>query len=121
MRFLYIRNCKMKLRDFKLGLCILFIGIFLTKMFLSVAPVFMSLNNKTVNAVITQLEQESKNEKEDPDKGSAKEKKFFDENFIAFFEHPDPIVAEINVLHNREKSLYIQRYHPVVPTPPPSV
>ena len=110
----------MKLRDFKLGLCILFMGIFM-KMFISVAPVFMSLNNKTVNAVITQLELESKNEKEDPDKGMLKEKKFFDEEFNSMMADHKPLVVEINILHNLEKSLYTEAYHPSVPTPPPNV
>ncbi|WCT13052.1 hypothetical protein [Mucilaginibacter jinjuensis] len=110
----------MKLRDFKLGLCIMFMGIFMTKMFISVAPVFMSLNNKTVNAVITQLELESKNDKEDPDKGTLKEKKFFDEDFVFTIHDYKPLVVEINILHRLEKSLYTQVYHPVVPTPPPN-
>ena len=99
----------------------LFMGIFITKMLLAVAPVFTSLNNKTVNAVITQLEQETKNEKEDPDKGSLKEKKFFDENFVALFEQPDVVVADVSLMHSLEKTLYRQQYHPVVPTPPPNV
>ena len=95
-------------------------GHLFTKMFVSVAPAFINLNNKTVNAVITQLEQETKNEKEDPDKASAKEKKFLDEDFITLFEHPYHIVAEINVLHNQERSLYLLHYYPAVPTPPPN-
>lgn len=111
----------MKLRDFKIGLCILFMFIFMTKMFISVAPVFMSLNNKTVNAAITQLEQETKGEKDSPEKDTSKDKKFCDEDFMVFtFEHLT-IVEENNILHNQEKSLYTQVYHPVVPTPPPNV
>ena len=109
-----------KLRDIKIGLCTLFISIFLIKMAISIAPVFLELNKKTVNAVILQQELETKSDKEDPGKDALKEKKFFDEDFTSLIEHK-PLVVEINVLHNLENSLYIQVYHPVVPTPPPNV
>lgn len=104
---------------FKNAIAALFIGIFAIKMIISVAPVFMCLNNKTVRAVIMQLEHESKNEKEDPDKEAFKEKKFFDEdvNHLTVYK---PIIVENNILHNQERSLYRQVYHPVVPTPPPN-
>jgi hypothetical protein len=46
----------------------MFMGIFLAKMVISIAPVFICLDNKTVSAVIMQLEHETKGEKEDPDK-----------------------------------------------------
>ncbi|WDF54787.1 hypothetical protein [Mucilaginibacter sp. KACC 22063] len=111
----------MKLREFKIVLCILFMAIFNLKMFISVAPVFMSLNSKTVNAVITQLEQETKGEKESPEKDAAKEKKFCDEHFFSYTYEHVAIIEETNILHNQERSLYTQVYHPVVPTPPPNV
>lgn len=98
----------------------MFMGVFLIKMAISVAPVFLYLDNKTVRAVILQLEQETKTEKDNTDKDSFKEKKAFDEyylhttGFLTF-------IAETKVLHNQENSLYKQVYHPVVPTPPPNV
>ncbi len=110
----------MKLRKFKSGLCILFMGIFITKVFLSLAPVFVSLNNKTVNKVIIQLEQETKAEKEDPDKSAIKEKKVFDEEFVSLIECAGVVPAHLNVLHNQQRCLYLQTYHPLVPTPPPN-
>jgi hypothetical protein len=70
----------MKNRIFKNSIAALFMSIFLIKMVISIAPVFLCMDNKTVRAVIMQLEHESKNEKEDPDKEVFKDKKFFDEN-----------------------------------------
>ncbi|MBD1392386.1 hypothetical protein [Mucilaginibacter glaciei] len=80
---------------------------------------FLSTDNKTVKAVIMQLEHESKTEKEDPDKGSFKEKKSFDENINHLIAYTS-FVAEESVLHNLENSLFTQVYHPIVPTPPPN-
>lgn len=109
----------MKARVFKNLVAILFIGIFTIKMAISIAPVFLYLDSNTVTAVIMQLEQETKTEKEGPEKDVFKEKKFFDEAYnhvivyLAF-------LAETKMLHNSEHSLYKQTFHPVVPTPPPN-
>lgn len=98
----------------------MFMSVFMLKMAISLAPVFLYLDSKAVSSVILQLEQESKGEKDTTDKDSFKEKKIFDEyyfhsvDFITF-------VVETTVLHNQEHSLYLQTYHPVVPTPPPNV
>ncbi|QQL50502.1 hypothetical protein [Mucilaginibacter ginkgonis] len=110
----------MKLRDFKIGLCILFLGIFMTKMVIGIAPIFVSMNNKTVNAVITQLEQETKGDKDSAEKDFSKEKKFFDEKFIHHHDYTLIVSATI-ILHNKEKALFKQVYHPRVPVPPPNV
>lgn len=98
----------------------MFMGVFMLKMAISLAPVFLYLDSKAVSAVILQLEQESKGEKDTPDKDLFKEKKVFDQyyfhsvDFITF-------VVETTVLHNKEHALYKQAYHPIVPTPPPNV
>lgn len=110
----------MKLRDIKLGLCILFINIFVIKMVVAVVPAFLDLNKKTANAVIVQQELETKSDKDDPDKDSLKEKKFFDEYLTCLHEYK-LLVVEANHLHNLENTLYKQVYHPSVPTPPPNV
>jgi hypothetical protein len=110
----------MKTRSFKISVTILFMSIFLVKMVISIAPVFLCMDNKTVKAVIMQLEHESKTEKDDLEKNTFKDKKSFDENInhiIAYTAY----INEVNVLHNLENSLYKQVYHPVVPTPPPNV
>ncbi|TFF38778.1 hypothetical protein [Mucilaginibacter psychrotolerans] len=109
----------MKAREFKLSVVILFMSIFVAKMAISIAPAFLCLDNKAVNAVIMQLEHESKTEKEDPEKDTFKEKKVFDENFMHFVAYRT-FVVETNVLHNQENTLYAQVYHPIVPTPPPN-
>lgn len=105
----------------KLLFCAVFLGIFLIKMAISVAPVFLMINNNTVNAVIMQLELEDKNEKDSSvEKGFFKYKKFFDEAITVHCYHITPILFETNMLHNLEQSLFVQTYHPIVPTPPPN-
>jgi hypothetical protein len=110
----------MKIRSNKIWVVVLFMTVFAIKMGISLAPVFLYLDNKTVSAVILQLEQESKTEKESPEKDLLKEKKTFDEydiHTISFITY----ITETKVLHNQENALYQQVYHPVVPTPPPNV
>ncbi|AMR31931.1 hypothetical protein A0256_11095 [Mucilaginibacter sp. PAMC 26640] len=109
----------MKIRDLKISVVILFMSIFVAKMVIAIAPAFLCLDNKSVSAVIMQLEHETKSEKEDPDKDAFKEKKIFDETFLHFVVYKT-FVVENNVLHNQEHSLYAEIYHPVVPTPPPN-
>jgi len=110
----------MKIRANKLFVCMLFMMIFVSKMIISVAPAFLSLNNKTVNAVIMQLELENKNEKDDPDKDSGKEKKFFDEDFqFVYYAEQVPVTIKTNKLLSPKHALYQPNHHPSVPTPPP--
>lgn len=91
-------------------------------MAISIAPVFLLLNNKTVSAVIMQLELEGKDEKDtSTEKDFAKDKKFFDESLVCQTYTLTPLIIEINILHNQEHCLFVQSYHPVVPTPPPNV
>jgi hypothetical protein len=109
----------MKKRNFTISVAVLFMSIFLIKLAISITPVFLCMDNKAVKAVIMQLENETKAEKEDPEKSSFKEKKSYDENvnhIIAYTAY----ITEEKVLHNLENSLYTQVYHPVVPTPPPN-
>ncbi|MES2377995.1 MAG: hypothetical protein V4553_15515 [Bacteroidota bacterium] len=98
----------------------MFMLVFVVKMGISLVPLFSFLDSNTARAVIMQLEQETKGEKESPDKDAFKEKKSFDEHLLAFF-HYDPFLLETNYLHNREHALLVQLFHPVVPTPPPNV
>lgn len=94
--------------------------VFIVKMSISLVPLFSFLDSGTARAVIMQLEQETKGEKENPDKDAFKEKKSFDEHLFTFF-HYDPFLIETNYLHTLEHTLLVQLYHPVVPTPPPNV
>ena len=107
-------------KDFKILVSIVLLSVFFIKMSISLAPLFSFLDSETAHAVIMQLEQETKSEKEGADKDAFKEKKAFDEQLMVFFEYR-PFIIETNILHNLENSLYIQEYHAVVPTPPPNV
>ena len=109
----------MKARKFKILTALLFITIFFAKIAISVAPVILSLDNKVVSAVILQLENETKSEKESPDKEDFKEKKTFDE-YYSHLVHINMHVIEINILHNQEDLIYRNIYFPSVPTPPPN-
>jgi hypothetical protein len=104
-------------------------AVFTLKMTMSIAPLFLSLNNKIINTIITQLELDGKTEKNNAEKDNAdkdstekdllKDKKFFDE-YLANTSVAAIILIQTNALHNQEHSLYVQLYHPVVPTPPPN-
>lgn len=84
-------------------------------------PLFSFLDSKIAVAVIMQLEHENKTDKDDLEKDGTKEKKSFDELTLAAFEFRPLLLHESNVLHNLEKTLLVQPYHPIVPTPPPNV
>ena len=109
----------MKNRIFKIVTSALFLVIFLSKMVISLAPLFSLLNPKAAVSVIMQLDDETKTEKEGQAKDVLKEKKLFDDQLLSFFEYSSHF-NEVKVLHTLENSLYIQTYHPVVPTPPPN-
>ncbi|RYD92716.1 MAG: hypothetical protein EOP54_20365 [Sphingobacteriales bacterium] len=109
----------MRANKFKIFVAMLFITIFFAKMVISVAPVIFRLDNKVVRAVILQLENESKSEKDTTDKETIKEKKTFDEYYthlVRFNVH----VQEVNILHNQEDLIYDSVYYPSVLTPPPN-
>ncbi|WP_426670903.1 hypothetical protein ACPPVU_06645 [Mucilaginibacter sp. McL0603] len=108
----------MKNRIFKIVTSALFLVIFLSKMAISLAPLFSLLNPKAAVSVM-QLDDETKTEKEEQAKDALKEKKLFDDQLLSFFEYSSHF-NEVKVLHTLENSLYIQTYHPVVPTPPPN-
>lgn len=86
---------------------------------LSIAPLFISLDKKSVNAVIMQLEHENDAKKNDSSKEFEKEKKSCDEDFThalifeAFSQHTSLTLAE-------ESVAYSLSHHPSVPTPPPN-
>ena len=109
----------MRSKDFKILVSLLFLFIFLVKMEISLAPLFSNIDSKTAAAVILQLEQETKSDKDDLSKDAIKEKSVFDDYLLSSFEH-QPYIIEQKVLFNLEKSLYIQNYHPTIPTPPPN-
>jgi hypothetical protein len=98
---------------------IVFMIVFAVKMTISLVPLFSVLDKNTARAVIMQLEQESKGDKESPDKDALKEKKSFDELLLVIFNY-DLFRIAINCLHTQEQALIVQPYHPVVPTPPPN-
>ena len=110
----------MKARKFKLFTALLFITIFFSKMVISVAPVIFRLDDKVVSAVILQLENETKSEKDTTDKEASKEKKTFDE-YYSHLVRTNTHVVELNTLHNKENLIYDNVYFPSVPTPPPNI
>lgn len=110
----------MKTRNIRKSAALLFMFVFAAKMTISVIPIFSFLDSKVAISVIMQLEQETKGEKETPEKDSFKEKKSIDEHLLSSF-HYNVIVMENTCLHNQEDALPLQQYHRVVPTPPPNV
>jgi hypothetical protein len=110
----------MKIRKIKILVAMLFLSIFSIKMVISLAPAFLYLDNKTVTAVILQLELESKADKDSLEKDAVKEKKVFDETYMHFLAYHS-FLNGVKVLYNSEHCLYKQVHHPQVPTPPPNV
>ena len=108
-------------KQIKKNIRMIFLTIFFIKMVISVMPLFSFMDSKIAAAVIMQLEHENKTDKDDLEKDAAKEKKSFDEHTIAAFEFRPLQLLESNALHNLEKTLLVQPYHPIVPTPPPNV
>jgi hypothetical protein len=108
-------------KQIRKNISMIFLFVFFTKMVISVMPLFSFLDSKIAAAVIMQLEHENKTDKDDLEKDAAKEKKSFDEHTIAAFEFRPMRLHESNTLNNLEKTLLVQPYHPIVPTPPPNV
>ncbi len=95
--------------------------VFFTKMGIAVMPLFSFLDSKVAIAVIMQLEDENKSDKADPEKDAVKEKKAFDEHTRAYYEYRPVQLHEVNKLHNKDRSLLVRPYHPIIPTPPPNI
>jgi hypothetical protein len=108
----------MKIKRSTLTACLTFLTIFLVKMVLSVAPVFVELDNKVVNDVIMQLEIEHDTSTETT-KDIAKEK--YSEEPVYHHYSYNPAQKLVAVWHQQNKYLYFQVHHPLVPTPPPNV
>lgn len=110
----------MFLRKYRILIVMTFMGIFMSKMVISGAPVFFShLDKDLMNAVIMQLE--SENHGDDPGKSSVKfveQKLMFhrvDLNYI-----PQLIAQGIKNSFIDHSRRYVDPYHPSVPTPPPN-
>jgi len=75
----------MQVRKFKILVGMLFLTIFLIKMVISLAPAFLYLDNKTVSAVILQLELESKADKDGRKRMQPKKKRFLMKPICTFW------------------------------------
>lgn len=111
----------MKIRDFKIAVSLVFLFIFFVKMILSVAPVFIDIDTKTVKAVIMQLEIEhSDGKKAETSKDfSIKDKKATEAHVLNMYMFA-PVINLTAISLRLNKFLYFQVYHPTVPTPPPN-
>ncbi|MGZ3754948.1 MAG: hypothetical protein ACXVAY_18770 [Mucilaginibacter sp.] len=109
-------------RNYKVWVCMLFIAVFAIKTSVCVIPALLSISNKEIKNALTQLELDNKTEKDSSEKDNTS-KDFLKKVCDDFNEHIPVFTAlliESNILHNRERSLYVELYHPVVPTPPPN-
>lgn len=106
-------------RRYRILIVIAFLGIFTSKVFIAVAPVFINyLDQKTVNSVILQLEQEHDSE------GDAKTLLKFTaykpaDLYFIFSYPPSPDRAGLKNSFIEHFKRYVNPYHPTVPTPPP--
>ncbi|MCJ0742619.1 hypothetical protein [Pedobacter montanisoli] len=109
----------MTVRKFKVFIAIAFISIFVAKMVISIAPVFSGeLDNKFMNAVIMQLENEHHGEDGKSSIKYADHKAYFERTELTYVsEDIDYGVTNSFIEHSRR---YVDPYHPQVPTPPPN-
>lgn len=109
----------MRNRLITFGISFIFLFIFAVKMGLSVAPLFISLDKKSVNAVIMQLEHENSDAKKGDAKDLEKDKKGCDEKFtdIPTFIMITQAVS-VRPIHDAADDLPV--FHPNILTPPPN-
>lgn len=110
----------MNFRKYKLLIVSIFLGIFLSKMMISAAPVFFQkIDQDFMVSVIMQLENENHGEE------NGKSLFKYAEHKIISFKHEfhqlninlDCGVPSSFIEHSRR---YVDPYHPSVPTPPPN-
>jgi len=105
-----------------IGYSLFFLSIFLVKMAISTAPVFLSIDKKVVNAVIMQLELEN-NAKENP--SESKENNNLFKKGIDFIHYNHFEIAQILTIDDIDyhfvSKQYIKTFFPRVPTPPPNL
>jgi len=110
----------MSLKKYRLFIVITFLGIFSSKMLISVAPVFIaSLDKEIMNDVIMQVELEHGNESD-----SGKLVKIVDckqdiHSLLAYL--PLRYHFYINNSYIANFKRYVNPFHPAVPTPPPNL
>lgn len=97
-----------------------FLFIFFSKMFISAAPLaFSHLDNRTINAVIMQLEIEDNAEK-GHEKGKEVSIKEYCDSLLCF-SFTNPLTYLESTPIDVEARLHVQTFYPSVPTPPPNV
>jgi hypothetical protein len=109
----------MFLRKYRFFIVMAFMGIFMSKMVISGAPVFFShLDKALMNAVIMQLE--SENHGDDTGKSSVK----FDQKLMIhrFDLNYTPLLITKGIKNSFIDHFrrHVDPYHPSVPTPPPN-
>ncbi len=108
----------MLIRKYRSFIVIAFLGIFASKMIISVAPVvFSAIDKGLMNAVIMQIEVENNG-----DEAQKKSLKFSDHKFLSFNITNFKIVLNCSVSNSfiEHSGRYVDPYHPSVPTPPPN-
>ena len=107
-------------KRFKLSIVVAFLGIFLVKMVICVAPVFINqFDKQTINDVIMQVELEH-----GTDSDTGKHSKIADIKLIDHHtsHHYLPLRYHLQVDNSYIEHIkrYVNPYHPMVPTPPPN-
>ncbi|MEJ5962520.1 hypothetical protein [Pedobacter immunditicola] len=110
----------MSLKKYRLFIVIIFLGIFSSKMLISVAPVFVAhLDKEIMNDVIMQVELEHGN-----DSDSGKSVKLVDCKQDLHPLHaylPLRYHFHVNNSFIEHFKRYVNPFHPSVPTPPPNL
>lgn len=105
----------------KLVISIIFLSVFTIKMGLSIAPLILTIDKETVNAVIMQLELESQaKEANDTVKDMNKFVKKGSDLLHDYQFNLNPLSTECNLRYYTKARPYINSFFPSVLTPPPN-
>ena len=112
----------MGLKKFRLLIVIAFLGIFMAKMIISVAPVFSSqVDKEMVNNVIMQVELEHCADHETGKTIKYVDLKLIDYHSVNIYHPLRYHFFYINNSYIEHFKRYVDPFHPSVPTPPPNL
>jgi len=112
----------MGLKKFRLLIVIAFLGIFMAKLIISVAPVFSSqVDKEMVNNVIMQVELEHCADHENGKTIKYVDLKLIDYHSVNIYHPLRYHFFYINNSYIEHFKRYVDPFHPSVPTPPPNL
>lgn len=111
----------MALRKLKIGIGLLFLIVFITKMGVSFVPVFLSAQQHTKVSDLNPSEQDTKGDaKDNSDKDDNKDKLADIDLELPHAYAYTPVLTAANFFYHHQQLLYHQSHYPAVLLPPPN-